>query len=628
MMRASPKRTNKAQSNIQRRTPKRRKIEKSERGPASQAVHLKRSRSLISIYCLALATMTLAVYLPAVFHPFVNFDDYDYVTQNPHVQSGLSAETISWAFTSTEASNWHPLTWLSHALDCQLFGLNPHGHHLTSVLLHTCNVVLLFLILQWATGALGMSAMVAALFALHPFNVESVAWVAERKNVLSTFFFFLALAAYGRYARRPGLGRYLLVALAFAMGLASKPMLVTLPFVLLLLDYWPLARIQSWTEPQHNPQASWPRLLMEKLPLLCLSVASSIITMIAQRDAVSQFVTFRMRIENAIYSYSWYVMKIFWPVHLAAIYPHPLNKLSRLGLAASALFLSAVSLLVWQRRKKLPFAIVGWLWFVGTLVPVIGVVQVGDQGMADRYMYIPAVGIFVILVWSSAEWSKSQAWLSASARSIGLKVFASLVLLALGLLTIHQIHYWRDPMNLWEHALEVTKDNFVAEDHLAGLLVEQGRINEANRFFESAARVAPLDPISHTGLAAAAQDRGDLQEAIRNYNIALNAKNRGLLAMTYANLAVVYRQLGDYSTAQQNSELALSHNHETVEVMIQESLEALQSVPEASGYVRLGFLLEGVGRMDYAKSAFEKALQLNPTFAPAHKALQELPKAR
>jgi protein O-mannosyl-transferase len=628
MMRATAKRTDRAQFKIQRRTSKRKKIANPERRTGSQAVHAKSSRSLISIYCIVLAAITFTVYFPAIFHPFVNYDDYDYVTQNPHVQSGLSAETISWAFASTDASNWHPLTWLSHALDCQLFGVNPHGHHLTSVLLHTCNVVLLFLILQWATGALGMSAMVAALFALHPFNVESVAWVAERKNVLSTFFFFLTLAVYGRYARRPSFGRYLLLALAFAMGLASKPMLVTLPFVLLLLDYWPLARIHSWTEPRHNPQASWPRLLMEKVPLMCLSMASSIITMIAQKGAVSQFVTFRMRIENAIYSYACYVMKIFWPVHMVVIYPHPQNELSKLAVATSTLFLIAVSFLVWRWRKKSPYAIVGWLWFVGTLVPVIGIVQVGDQGMADRYMYIPAVGIFVILVWSFEEWAKSQAWLPDSARSIALQVVASFVLLALGLLTIHQIHYWRDPMDLWEHALQLTKDNFVAEDHLAGLLVEQGRSAEANRLFQSAARLAPLDPISHTGLAAAAQDRGDLQEAIRNYEIALKAKDEGIVALTYANLGVVYRQLGDYSAARENSEQALSHRPETVEVMIQESLEALQSVPEPSGYVRLGFLLEGAGRMDHAKSAFEKALQLNPNFAPAQKALQELPQAR
>jgi len=420
----------------------------------------------------------------------------------------------------------------------------------------------------------------------------------------------------------------LLVALTFAMGLASKPMLVTLPFVLLLVDYWPLARVQNWTEPQHNPQASWPRLLLEKVPLLCLSVASSIVTMIAQRDSVRQFVNLQMRIENAICAYSRYVMKIFWPVHLAVIYPHPLNKLSRFAIAASALFLIGVSLLVWRWRKKFPYAIVGWLWFVGTLVPVIGVVQVGDQGMADRYMYIPAIGIFVALVWGFLEWAKSQAWLSDSARSLGLKVVAAFVLLALGLLTIRQIQYWRDPIDLWEHALQITEDNFVAEDHLAGLLVLQGRIDDANRLFESAARAAPLDPISHTGLAAAAQDRGDLQEAIRNYRIALHAKDKGLLAMTYANLAVVYRQLGDYSAARQNSEQALSHDPNTVEIMIQESLEALHTLPEASGYVRLGFLLEGVGRMDYAKSAFEKALQLTPNFAPAQKALQEIPQAR
>jgi protein O-mannosyl-transferase len=614
-------------SKVQQRMPKQRKLENQKRRGASQAVQPRTPRQLISIYCIALAVITFAVYIPAIFHPFVNYDDYDYVSQNSHVQSGLSAETIDWAFTSTAESNWHPLTWLSHILDYQLFGLNPHGHHLTSVLFHAANVVLLFLLLQAATGKPTTSAMVAALFALHPLNVESVAWVAERKNVLSTFFFFLTLAAYGRYARRPSLGRYLSIALAFAMGLASKPMLVTLPFVLLLLDYWPLARIDGSTKPQCNPQTTWPRLLMEKIPLLCLSMASSIVTMIAQRYAVSQHVTLRMRIENAIYSYTSYGMKIFWPVHLAVIYPHPLNKLSTFAITASALFLIVISLLAWQSRKKLPYAIVGWLWFVGTLIPVIGVVQVGDQGMADRYMYIPAIGIFVALVWGFVEWANSQAFLSNSARTLGLKTVASLALIALGLLAIHQIQYWRDSMDLWTHTLEITEDNFVAQDHLAGLLVEQGRINEANDLFASAARIAPLDPVSHTGLAAAAQDRGDLQEAIRNYKIALNAKDEGLLAMTYVNLAIVYRQLGDYSAAERNSEQALSHNHETVEAMIQESLQALQSTPTASEYVRLGFLLEGLGRMNHAETAFQKALQLNPNFAPAQKALQEIPQA-
>jgi tetratricopeptide (TPR) repeat protein len=335
-----------------------------------------------------------------------------------------------------------------------------------------------------------------------------------------------------------------------------------------------------------------------------------------------------MRIENAIYSYLRYVMKIFWPVDLAVIYPLPLNKLTTPAIVASAFFLIAASSLVWRYRKKFPYAIVGWLFFLGTLVPVIGVVQVGDQGLADRYMYIPAIGIFAAVVWTFSEWANLQTWLSDSARSRGLYAIAASVLLVLGLVTIHQIRYWRDPIDLWAHALQVTEDNFVAEDHLAGLLVLRGHIDEANRLFESAARAAPLDPVSHTGLGAAAQDRGDLEGAIRNYKIALHAKNPGLLAMTYTNLAVVYRQLGDYSAAHENSRQALSHDATTVDVIIQESLEALQSLPEASGYVRLGFLYEGVGQMENARSAFEKALQLAPNFAPAQKALQELPVAR
>jgi protein O-mannosyl-transferase len=612
----------------QRRTRKREKGKQGAQRTNTGAVAPRKSGPATYIWCVALATLTFAVYLPAIFHPFVNYDDNVYVWENRHVQDGLSASTFTWAMTALDGANWHPVTWLSHALDCQLYGLNPHGHHLTSVLLHAMNVVLLFLILQWGTGATWRSAVVAALFGLHPLNVESVAWVAERKNVLSTFFFLLTLAAYGRYARRPSWGGYLVVALAFALGLAAKPMLVTLPFVLLLLDYWPLARIEGWSEPSSNPQASWQRLLLEKLPLLGLSAASSALTVIAQEGAVRQFVTLPTRLGNAVNSYVKYILKVFWPAHLAVIYPHPLNKLSAFAVLASAVFLTGISLLVWRWRKEYPFAIVSWFWFLGTLVPVIGIVQVGDQAMADRYMYIPAIGIFVGLVWSLDQWTAAQAWFSSSWVSVSLKGIFAILLVALSLVTIHQIGYWRDPIDLWTHTLEITDDNFVAEDHLGGLLVREGRIDEANRLFEAAARVAPLDPISHTGLAAAAQDRGDLQEAIRDYEVGLNSNDPQLVALNYANLSIVFRQLGDYPSARENSIGALHYNPEIFQLMIQQSVEGLQSAPQASGYLRLGFLYEGSGQIAEAESAFQRALQLDPADKPARKALEEISSAR
>jgi len=615
----------------QQRRAKREAKKQSARRPSPEVGAPRKSSPAIYVWCLVLALATFAVYYPAIFHPFINYDDYDYVTQNPSVQAGLSADTIAWAFTTTEAANWFPLTWLSHAFDCQIFGLNPHGHHLTGVLLHIANVVLLFLILQWATRATGMSAMVAALFALHPFNVESVAWVAERKNVLSMLFFLLTLAAYGRYARRPGLGRYLVVAGAFALGLLAKPMLVTLPFVLLLLDYWPLARIEGWTEPSATfptVQASWSRLLLEKLPLLALSAASSAITAIAQSGGGAvqsiDFMPWKMRLENAIYSYAKYVVKVFWPVNMAVVYPHPLNKLTFLQVALSAVFLLCVTGLLWHWRKRCPYAITGWLWFLGTLVPVIGIVQVGDQGMADRYMYIPVIGIFVLLVWGFHQWAAAQSWFTRAWASPGLKVFAVAVLVLLVMLTVRQISYWSSSYDLWTHALQITQDNFVAHDHLGGLLIEHGQTDEANRHFEAAQRAAPWDAISHLGLGAAAQDRGELQEAIRQYRAALRFKSPELLALTYANLGVAYRQMGDYAAARQNSEQALRTYPEIFRMMIQQTSDALQSAPGASGYVRLGFLLEGAGQVQDAKSAFEHALQLDPSFAPARQALQDM----
>ena len=410
----------------------------------------RKRRHLIVFSCLLLAIGTSAIYSSVARHPFVDFDDQYYVTQNEHVQAGLTWQTFVWSFNAGYAQNWHPLTWLSHALDCELYGLNPAGHHLTNVLFHSLNVVILFLLLLWATGAIGRSLLVAALFALHPLNVESVAWVAERKNVLSTLFFLLALGVYGWYARKPNLKRYLALMVLFALGLAAKPMVITLPFVLLLLDFWPLRRIKGWPllAPSNRKArknvspgsdsfsfevqssftlATFPQLIREKLPLLALCVGSAILTVIAQRTvsirSLQQF-PMSIRVENAIYAYAMYVWKAFFPLRLAPFYPYSGQGFALWQLGAAALFLAATSGFVWQQRFTRRYLVTGWLWYLGTLVPVIGLVQVGDQAMADRYSYIPLLGIFVMVVWSAADWADS--------RQINLQMRATVAVLILG----------------------------------------------------------------------------------------------------------------------------------------------------------------------------------------------------
>src|SRR5271165_1250134 len=580
--------------------------------------------------CVLLAVTTLLLYSPVARHPFTNFDDPDYVTQNRHVQAGLSWQTMAWAWTTTEQANWHPLTWISHALDCQLYGLNAGGHHLTSVLWHALNVVLLFLLLMQATGMTVRSAVVAALFAVHPLNVESVAWVAERKNVLSMFFFLLALGAYGWYARRPDWKRYAAVAVLFVLGLASKPMVITLPCVLLLLDYWPLGRVQGWTKPSTTfpvPQTAWVRLIAEKTPLLILSLASGVVTMIAQQSGhavvPAGHLPLLVRAQNALYSYAMYVVKLFWPVHLAVLYPHPLDKLTFLQVALSALFLIAVSVFVWRVRIKRPYLVTGWLWFLGTLVPVIGLIQVGAQGMADRYTYLPGIGLFVMLAWRGFEWSEER---SADSRIIAAGTVTILVVLCA--LTFRQIGHWRSSYDLWTHTCAVTESNFVANDKLGDLLLKQGR-REALRYYEAAAAIAPWDPVSHGVVASILQDRGDFQGAIQNYNVVLNmSRNPAFKANVYANLGAIYRQLGDYPRARENSERALNLNSDAVRQMIGQRSEFVAVQPSAPGYFHLGLLLEGAGQLNEARSAYEQALRLNPEFGQARKALDALPEGK
>jgi Tfp pilus assembly protein PilF len=471
--------------------------------------------------------------------------------------------------------------------------------------------------------------MVAALFAVHPFNVESVAWVAERKNVLSTFFLFLTLLSYGNYVRHPSRSRYLIVTGMFALGLAAKPMLVTVPFVLLLLDYWPLARIKGWTEPSaisKASQASWSTLLLEKVPLLALSAASCVITVIAQGRGNAAVnlgdVPAAPRIENAIYSYTAYIEKLFWPVNLAVIYPHPLSKLTFVQISFSAIFLVAVSLLVWQLRKRCPYVITGWCWFLGTLVPVIGIVQVGAQGMADRYMYVSEIGLFVALVWGARAWAQGRPELSQ-----GLRVVAAAVLVTLGILTVRQIGYWSSSYDLWNHTLSITTDNFIANDELGGLLLREGN-PEALQYYEAAAREAPFDPVSHAAVAAALQDRGDLEGAIREYQVALRAREPNFLANAYANLAVIYFAQGKNSEARTDAAKAVAYDPEAIQEMIRQLAAILQEHPAARGYLRLGLLSEVTGQNQQAQAAFQRALQIDPDFTPAQRGLEALTAAQ
>ena len=585
--------------------------------------------------CLLLAMFTLALYSPAFGHPFIfNYDDDIYVNNNAHVKAGLTWETVRWALTSTESSNWHPVTWLSHALDCTLYGLNPHGHHVTNVLFHVLNVVLLFLLLVRATGAAGRSFLVAALFAVHPFNVESVAWIAERKNVLSTFFFLLTLGAYGWYALKPSIKRYVAVAALFVLGLASKPMVVTLPCVLLLLDYWPLRRIRRWS--QFNPDAAFPvpqapfsRLVVEKLPLLALSAGDCAVTFFAQRSggAMRLVLPLGVRLENAIYAYAMYVWKAFWPAWLAVFYPHPGATLAVWRLALAAVFLFAVSVLVWWPRAVRPYLIVGWLWFLGTLVPVIGLVQVGEQAIADRYAYVPLIGIFVVAVWGAADLADSRQ-LSFRSRAKA----AAIVLAIFSLFTIDQLRYWRSAVDLWAHAVDVTKDSFLGEEDLGAALLATDRYAEALPHFQKAVKMRPSDPGPHLNLGGdlALSDRP--REAVLEYEAAIPLTSDPEMRLSaYTTLGRLYSNLGDYAKARTSYQEALRIDPQKASAMeglakveLSDAIRNAVETPSGETYLRLGQLFQQEGRAPEARAAYEQALQLNPKLGDARKALGAL----
>jgi protein O-mannosyl-transferase len=481
-------------------------------------------KQLITVICLALALGTIAIYSPVLRHDFINYDDPDYILNNSHVQAGLTWPGIVWAFKSGDADNWHPLTWISHMMDCQLFGVNSAAHHLMNVLFHAANTVLLFILLNYMTGAKWRSAFVSALFAWHPLHVESVAWASERKDVLSAFFWMLTLLCYAHYAKgpressslaapKPGEGGsspsknetsvhggrganhplsspfYLLALLFFACALMSKPMVVTLPFVLLLLDFWPL---QRFVASGAATTSTLQRLLIEKTPFFLLSAASCVITLAVQKGAMwsSASLPFPFRLANALMSYLRYLSKIFVPTDLALIYPYP-HSLPISGVIAAGIVLLLLSIVFVVQARRFPYLAVGWFWFLGTLVPVIGLVQAGIQSMADRYTYLPSIGIFILVTWGIGDLLAS-----APRKVVTAAVVGGLALcLCIGL-TVKQLGYWRNSLTIFEHTVLVTTDNYAAYDCLGKCLKNAGRPDRAQQCFDEAIRIEPDYPLA------------------------------------------------------------------------------------------------------------------------------------
>ena len=495
---------------------------------------------------------TTAVYSPVHRHPFLNMDDNGYVSANERVQSGLSLSTAVWAFTTFDDANWHPLTWVAHAANCQLFGVGPAGHHDVNLLLHLINVGLLFWVLWTATGFPGRSLMVAALFALHPLNVESVAWIAELKTMLSMMFFLLTLGAYRWYAQRPRWNAYCVVLLLFAAGLMAKPQIITLPAVLLLWDYWPLERMRLRGDASMAASRVPPRglawLLWEKVPLAGLSLLSALLTLLAQKVGRPEHwpYTLPLRLENALVSYARYVEKMFWPVKLAPMYLHPEDSIPAWQVLMALVFLAAVTAVVFRYRRYRYLA-VGWLWFLGTMVPMIGLVQVGRQSMADRYAYLPMVGLFLMVCWGASDWTASRRLPRPVLPAVG-----SAILVVLALATYHQVGYWGDNVTLWSHTVDVTTANFVAEYQLGGALGGQGRPQEGLQHYYRALAIKPDNADINLAIAVSEHQAGNLAAAVEPYRRFLaHSMDPKARYTALINLGHVYRRMGDTTKAEE-----------------------------------------------------------------------------
>jgi protein O-mannosyl-transferase len=576
---------------------------------------------------------TLVLYIPALRSGFVNYDDPAYVTTNTHVLQGLSWGNIAWAFTATIEANWHPLTWISHMADVELFGLNPRGHHAVSVFFHALNVVLLFFVFARATGYLLRSAVIAALFAVHPLNVECVAWVSERKSLLSMMFLLFALLAYEWYSRDRTVVRYTFVVLAFALGLMAKPMIVTLPVLLLLWDYWPLQRDAG------AHKLTFFQLAAEKIPLFALSAASSWITIYAQRSGgaigSAELLPLKLRFENAIYSYVAYVGKGIWPARLAVFYPHPENSLALWKVVAAALLLITFTLLAGLQRDRRRYLLIGWLWYLVAMLPMIGLVQAGRQAMADRYAYLPFLGLFVIAVWGCAELFASLK-LSVSAQA----AVVTVVLIAYASIAFLQIRYWHDSYALFSHALDVTSRNGVAEDNLGVALMDMGRPDLALPHFQAAAEYIPRLSTAHYNVGVLLQRQNQLDTARHEYELALQySADARETAQANANLGFLLLD-SDPAAALPHFDTALQFNSEKqnwlfgrglteyrlhqLDAAVNDLAHAAQIAPFAPADFWLGRALEDLGEKQNAAKAYEIALKIAPDMAEAQQRLDAL----
>lgn len=546
--------------------------------------------------CLLLAAITWAVFAQTVAYDFINYDDNSSIYENVEVRKGLSLRGIGWALTHSDAELWNPLSTISHMVDCQMFGLKPGGHHFNNVLLHSLAVIVLFLVLNEMTGAFWRSAFVAAVFAIHPLRVESVAWVVERKDVLSGLFFVLTLAAYVRYTRRQTLRCYLLVALLFACGLMSKAVSVTVPCVLLLLDYWPLGRFHPSKIVRSTGNLWWSRmpiprrLIVEKIPLLLLSVGASVATLFAQERAMSSLEKLPLlsRINNGLIAIIDYLWQTFWPTKLAVYYPYPANGPALWQIVLSVTVLIAITASVFTLRGKRPYLLTGWFWFVGMLVPNIGIVQAGSQARADRFTYLPHIGLCVLVAWAVSD--MTTAW---RRRHFIIGITAATAIIALMFLAKAQTRYWRNSESLWMHTIAVNPQNAVAEGALGSALMTQGRIDEAITHFKRGLEIWPTDAGARNNFGNALLETGQLDEAIAQYNKALELQPNN--AMAYYNLGVAYFRKGNLDEAI---------------IRYRKAIEIQPNYPD--GYDQLGNTLLQKGQVDAAIASWETSLKTQP----------------
>ncbi|HPL66811.1 MAG TPA: tetratricopeptide repeat protein [Smithellaceae bacterium] len=586
------------------------------------------------ILCILLSIAVLSVYWQVQNFEFLNFDDHAYVSGRPEVLSGLTIDNIAWSFSTTEAGFWHPMTWLSLMLDYELYGLNAGGYHWTNLLLHLASTLLLFSFFLKTTGALWKSGLVAVLFALHPLHIESVAWIAERKDVLSGFFGMLTMVTYTYYLGRPCLNRYFSVLFVFLLGLMSKPMLVTLPFVLLLLDFWPLKRLNFDNEHDgrhYSVSKKIKKIGLEKVPLLALSLIFSLLTYMAERDvgALSETGALPMidRLINALVAYVVYLYKMIYPFDLAIFYPHPVAWPLWKGLLCS-LLLVMITVMVFIHLKKRPYLFVGWFWYIGTLIPVIGLVQVGAHAFADRYTYIPLIGIFVVCVWGIAD--LAMHW---QLRKESIIIVASLYILFIASVTHVQLGYWQTNEKLFRHAIEVTDNNFIAHGSLALALVANKQYDEANDHFKEALRIRPdyAPTYQFWGLSMLRQGKRD--EAIQLFYRALEI-NPDFLEVRYRLIEILpeakrFSETADQFRAILNKKpedcptrskyaIMLVNNGQSKEAMV-EFKKVVQLCPTYAGSRNnLGVILYRQGQLDEAIEHFREAIRLQPKFANAH----------